>query len=295
MEQNKIIKLLTGEKVKSKEREFSRVIGGFSDNSPVITDKQIGELLGYAKGARQVRDQVNNNIKHFSNNDIIDLQRGDTIENMEIVQTLGYAKQSISQAKNIYIFSELGFLLFLQIAEIKYNSEIKAFFKLYFNKNIYILDSIKQRKEHSFYNELVKKINDIIPYIYDYECNFSESKKNISKNKEIILPKLQFPVLNYRLDFYWERLGIIVEYDENKHEYQSNEDNTRMDNILWELCRINPSWTIGIEDGIRWDYDTNKPWENDENFYRVIRIKEGMEEQGINKIISAIIGRIVCH
>ena len=52
---NNIIKLVTKDSVSINDREFTRVMGGFNENGIVITDKQIGELLGYAKGARQVR------------------------------------------------------------------------------------------------------------------------------------------------------------------------------------------------------------------------------------------------
>lgn len=152
MEENKIIKLFTEEKVKSGEREFTRVMGGFSETSPVITDKQIGELLEYSKGARQVRDQVNNNIKHFSENDIIDLQRGDESDTfVKTLISLGYAKQSITQAKNIYIFSEAGFLLYLKFAEGDKSVELyKDFIEDYFKikaENIIMEKTLEETKQ----------------------------------------------------------------------------------------------------------------------------------------------------
>ena len=82
MEQNKIIKLFIGEKVQTKEREFTKVLGGFSETSPVITDKQISQLLDYSKGARQVRVQVTNNLKHFTNDDIKDVLLMDNISKL---------------------------------------------------------------------------------------------------------------------------------------------------------------------------------------------------------------------
>ena len=107
------------DKVDINGREFTRILGGFREDGFVISDKQIGELLGYSKGARQVRVQLDNNIKHFEEGlHIIDLKgvhQKYTLE--EELISLGYSKQSITQADHIYIFSEAGFLLYLKFAE----------------------------------------------------------------------------------------------------------------------------------------------------------------------------------
>lgn len=100
-------------------REFTRILGGFREDSIVVSDKQIADLLGYSKGARQVRVQLDNNIKHFEYGlDIIDLKgvhQMDTLDEQLI--SLGYSKQAITQSEHIYIFSEAGFLLYLKFAE----------------------------------------------------------------------------------------------------------------------------------------------------------------------------------
>jgi hypothetical protein len=119
--EEKVIKLFTDGEVTTKdERKFTRLVGGFGDSRPVISDKQISDLLGYAKGARAVRQRISENIKHFTfGMDIIDLKSSvperDTIK--ETLKTLGYSRQSIDLASNIYIFSEAGFLLYLKFAE----------------------------------------------------------------------------------------------------------------------------------------------------------------------------------
>lgn len=121
-----IIKLHTEGQVKIKDREFTRVVGGFEGSNPIITDLQIAELLGYSKGARQIRQKMQESnggkkiIEYFDENiDVLDISKGvpdsDTLK--ETLVSLGYAKASITQAKNIYIFSESGFLLFLKFAE----------------------------------------------------------------------------------------------------------------------------------------------------------------------------------
>lgn len=114
------MKLFTEGTVKVGERQFTKLIGGFGDNKPVLPDKLIAELLGYAKGARAVRQRVNENIEHFTFGlDILDLKSSvpeqDTIR--EILKIVGYTEQSINLSKVLYVFSESGFLLFLKFAE----------------------------------------------------------------------------------------------------------------------------------------------------------------------------------
>ena len=117
-----IIKLTIEKEVKLNDgREFTRVLGGFDANNPIMTDLQVAELLGYKKGARMVRETMNRNIENFTNGiHYIDLVNKGVAESDTLKETLislGYAKSSITQAKNIYIFSEAGFLLFLKFAE----------------------------------------------------------------------------------------------------------------------------------------------------------------------------------
>lgn len=157
MSKEKVIKLFTDGEVKVGERQFTRLIGGFGEGRPMLSDKQVAELLGYAKGARAVRERLNRkdeygkeNIKHFEFGvDILDLQRvaeKDTF--VETLMSLGYAKQSITQADNIYLFSESGFLLFLKFAEGDKAVELyKDFIEKYFKtkaENESMKDSIEE-------------------------------------------------------------------------------------------------------------------------------------------------------
>lgn len=127
-----IIKLTIDKEVKLNDgREFTRVLGGFNEDSPIMTDLQVAELLGYKLGARQVRQTMLRNIDNFENElhyiDLIDKgvldcnnnlkDVADCNNNLELLKSLGYTNMSIGKAKNIYIFSEAGFLLFLKFAE----------------------------------------------------------------------------------------------------------------------------------------------------------------------------------
>jgi len=122
MTTNNNLELFTNGKVTIGDgREFTRLIGGFGENNSILTDKQVSELLGYKDGPSSVRRLVERNIEAFEIDKgvyIKDIQRSS--EQRTFVETListGYAKQSITQAKNIYIFSKAGFLLFLYFAE----------------------------------------------------------------------------------------------------------------------------------------------------------------------------------
>ncbi|NFH00783.1 hypothetical protein FC831_10735 [Clostridium botulinum] len=138
-----IINLITDGKVKTKDREFTRVIGGFGEDKPIITDKQIADILEYSNGARTVRERLNRktdnkkrNLEFFQKGlDILDLKSSvadnDTTRN--VLKTLGYTEQAMNLSKNIYIFSQSGFLLFLKFAEGETSIELyKEFLEDYF-------------------------------------------------------------------------------------------------------------------------------------------------------------------
>ena len=123
------------DKVDINGREFTRILGGFREDGFVISDKQIGELLGYNIGARQVRRHVENNINAFEFGlHIIDLKGvPDKHTSDNTLISLGYSKQAITQAEHIYIFSEAGFLLYLKFADSQESIEAyKDFIEKYF-------------------------------------------------------------------------------------------------------------------------------------------------------------------
>jgi len=137
MVMNNDLQLFTSGKVTIGDgREFTRLIGGFGKNNSTITDKQVAELLGYAKGARAVRQRISENIKHFEFGlHIIDLKSSvpeqDTIK--ETLKSIGYSRQAIDLAENIYIFSKAGLLLFLYFSEGDKSVELyKDFIEDYF-------------------------------------------------------------------------------------------------------------------------------------------------------------------
>lgn len=115
------IKLMTNSSIKTEDgREFTRLMGGFDEDKPIISDIQIAELLGYKNGARQVRQQIERNSKYFEYGvHINDLKIvvAESDNNSNTLQLLGYSKMAIAKSQNIYILSQAGFLLYLKFAE----------------------------------------------------------------------------------------------------------------------------------------------------------------------------------
>lgn len=149
------LQLTNGDKViASKGREFTRLVGGFGDNNPVMTVKQIGELLEYANGDKTVNLTINRNIESFEFGvHILDaknsVSEGNPVYN--VLKSQGYSKQSISNSKNIYILSKAGFLLFLYFAEGDAALEIyKDFIEDYFQtkaENVMMKQTLQEELE----------------------------------------------------------------------------------------------------------------------------------------------------
>jgi len=86
--------------------EILVVAGGFGKGKKCLSDKTIAEIHGQPN--YKIRERISDNIKRFKESvDYIDLKKGIREADMfEILLSLGYAKQSITQAEHIYILSE---------------------------------------------------------------------------------------------------------------------------------------------------------------------------------------------
>lgn len=104
------------------------VIGGFGDGRKCISDKTIAEIHGM--NTFDVRRRITDNIKRFKEGtDFINLakhmremqtlkdERSNEIDMPELLLSIGYSKQSITQAENIYILSERGYAKLIKIME----------------------------------------------------------------------------------------------------------------------------------------------------------------------------------
>ena len=94
-------------------KEIPIVYGGFGNNQKVITDKTVSEI--HNMKMFKVRERINENIKRFKEGvDLINIKR---ILDTDTLQQLGYAKQSITQANNIYLLSERGYAKLIKIMD----------------------------------------------------------------------------------------------------------------------------------------------------------------------------------
>lgn len=98
-------------------RDIPIVLGGFGPGARCICDKTVAEIHGME--TKHVRELINRNIDRFRKCvDYIDLaQRVVQNDTLEILASLGYAKQSITQAQHIYLLSERGYAKLVKIMD----------------------------------------------------------------------------------------------------------------------------------------------------------------------------------
>ena len=94
-------------------KEIPVIEGGFGEGKRCLTDKTIAEI--HSQPAREIRRRINDNIKRFKEGvDFIDLKG---VGESHTLTSLGYVKQSITQAKNIYLLSERGYAKLVKIMD----------------------------------------------------------------------------------------------------------------------------------------------------------------------------------
>lgn len=102
------------------EKNIPVVLGGFGPDNKCVCDKTIAEIHGMEP--KNVRARITDNIERFREKvDYIDLlqracvtstsksKRGYSPQVLELLQSMGYSKQSVAQAEHIYILSERGY------------------------------------------------------------------------------------------------------------------------------------------------------------------------------------------
>lgn len=94
-------------------KQIPVIYGGFGSNQKVVTDKTVSEI--HDMKMFKVRERINENIKRFKEGiDLINIKR---ILDTDTLQRLGYVKQSITQAENIYLLSERGYAKLIKIMD----------------------------------------------------------------------------------------------------------------------------------------------------------------------------------
>ncbi|MCC0764777.1 ORF6C domain-containing protein [Clostridioides sp. ES-S-0006-03] len=187
-------------KVKGKQKfmnlEILVIEGGFGEDKKCMTDKTISEI--HNQPNREIRRRISDNIKRFKDNiDYIDLKRvGDSHTLIE----LGYAKQSITQADNIFLLSERGYSKLIKIMDTDLAWEIHdKIMDEYFNMRkklndpfenlspeLKVIIKLEQRQAEleSGQQELEEKVN----ILYDFstiDYNQQETIRNLVNRKVI--------------------------------------------------------------------------------------------------------------
>lgn len=107
-------------------KQIPVVLGGFGENCKVVTDNIVAEI--HNTTPREIRKSINRNIVRFKESvDFIDLKKGgDEITTSDLKSSssddtlffnLGYTKQQIIQAQNIYLLSERGYAKLIKIMD----------------------------------------------------------------------------------------------------------------------------------------------------------------------------------
>ena len=138
------------------------------------------------------------------------------------------------------------------------------------------------------YYILSKKGSSILKTKYTYsamsprfEFKFDNMLKEMFPSKKIFT---QYPILNYRIDFFMPDVNIIIEYDEEQHKYSKTEDVKRINEIKRELNRMvvvgEPFYDGGSDDA--------SPWLEGKDIFSVVRVKKGKEIEGLRNICIEI-------
>lgn len=89
------------------------IAGGFGQDQKCITDRMISEI--HSMKTIHIRELIINNISRFKYDiDLIDLKG---IVDTDTLESLGYSKQSISQARHLYLLSERGYAKLIKIMD----------------------------------------------------------------------------------------------------------------------------------------------------------------------------------
>jgi very-short-patch-repair endonuclease len=90
--------------------------------------------------------------------------------------------------------------------------------------------------------------------VYIKEIEFGKELENFIKTIYNLEVKTQYPVKNYKLDFYIPKFNLAIEFDEKHHKYQKEEDKKRENEIKdilnCKFVRVSEEQSIGEQLGL---------------------------------------------
>lgn len=115
---------------------------------------------------------------------------------------------------------------------------------------------LTSRKEIEFKSKITDILNTAKTIVKDYVT--IENADIITK----VIP--QYPILNYKLDFYLPFFHIAIEYDEDEHKWKTEDDIKRQKTI-------------------------KQYFESNDSYINIIRVKENNENQFIGELIGHLL------
>ena len=246
-EVKKEMQLFTDGLVEMNGRGYARLIGGFGDGKPMFTVWQAGELLNL--GADVIKKDFTRNASNFQVDvDYKDLKSAKNLKEVnKFLKSIGYSQSKLNATKQWLVFNLSGILKLIEIADISndYTGFLKEYFKVKYIPNLKLI-----RHEINFKDILYAMLSDYMTI------------------------KSQFPILQYKIDFFIPEMNLIIEYDEEQHKYFEDEDKIRENNIINEF--------------LKWEEIFTDKNENVSANIKIIRVKKGLEADGIKQIMHCV-------
>ncbi|UOW66899.1 ORF6N domain-containing protein [Paraclostridium bifermentans] len=161
--------------------------GGFGESKRCLTDKAVSEI--HSMRNTDVRRRITDNIKRFKEDiDFIDLKG---VYETHTLEKLGYSKQSITQAENIYLLSERGYAKLIKIMDTDlawdiHDKLIDEYFAMrkVIKEESSKLDQLSPQLQLLISMELEqKKLNRQIKEVSE---NLSETKEEIKEIRQVV-------------------------------------------------------------------------------------------------------------
>ena len=203
------------------------------ENEPWFVGKDIAEVLGYKNTNDAVRTHVDEEDKG----------------NIKILTHCGKQNMKIINESGLWCLIENNRLISCNIKQ--------SFIKWLSSEGlIHKSKVIKSRKEIEFRYHLEK--------LFKTAKRVVESYIDKENSKIVLEMMLQYPVLNYKIDFYFPFFHLAIEYDEYEHKSKVDYDNKRQ-------------------------YEIEKYFESKGSYINFIRVEEGNEEKAIGELIGHLI------
>lgn len=157
---NEELKLFTDGKIKTGEKEFTRLLGGFGKDKPMFLMWQVGELLG--QETREVTQNFERNRNNFDEKiDFIDLKslitendKTETVDITSFFKSIGITHHKYGRASQWLAFSFSGMMKLVKITTTKESWEIyDRFLEDYFKtkaENKILKATLKEQIENMY-------------------------------------------------------------------------------------------------------------------------------------------------